>query len=444
MSLVNDMLRDLDARRRDAPARGIGAEKLVPASEQSTEPGKRQKPVWPWLTLSALLAITVCVVIYFLFVRGSGQLPDVVLTQPVVPTAQSAATERTATANTNAGLDEAVGIELAEMSERMRELEAQNQALLRAQQTQSPSQNAAAQSGSTGSEEGSWQPREWTPQADADAAQAAVTTGQAAAPESAGTDTARTETAGTEATAAAQVAAADNSPAAPARATGELPAGQLQQQQQTALAQESAATTVRSPRDLSFADTDRLRVQQALQQWSGGQQLAALQALDTFTYEYPEAHQSREMLAKLLIQQGEPERAMQVVDLGLTIAPRRSGYKKVKARLLLNQGQAAEAVALLSSNRPAVPDDVEYHDLLATGLLSSAMYEEAAIAYRSLLETDELPGRWWYGMAASLDAQGHFRNAAQAYEEALGREDLSASLRQGSQQRLQAIRLMLP
>lgn len=426
MSLVNDMLRDLDARRRDTPARGIGAEKLVPASEQSVEPAKRSKVLWLWLVLPVLLAAVG--VIYFLSARDSGELPPVVLSQPIQSAPPTEPATRTVPAAETPALEAAVGIELAELSARLRELEAQNQALLQAQQNPASSSSGNAVSGSLqagggASGQNTWQPRQWTPQTDAEPEQAAV-----AAVETEQSRSVQPEVATSSATAATgsvNTQAATTQPPAPAT-------------------QQPASSTVRSPRELSFAETDRLRVQQALEQWNGGQQLAALQALDTFTYEFPEAHMSREMLAKLLIQQGEPERAMQVVDLGLTIAPRRNGYKKVKARLLLNQGLAADAAALLSENRPSATDDVEYNDLLATGLLSSAAYDDAAVTYQALLAIDEQSGRWWYGLAAALDAQGRSSEAAQAYEQALRRENLGAALRQGSQQRLQAIRQALP
>lgn len=421
MSLVNDMLRDLDARRRDTPARGIGAEKLVPAAEQSPVTSKPTKPLWLWLALPVLLAAVVLG--YLLLGRDNGQLPALVLSQPDEPAPQTQPAARPGSAaDASPALDAAVGVELAEMSARLRELEAQNQALLRAQQHQAPAPlSGSSQPGAADSEQNAWQPRQWTPQADAEAEQATVAAGESG-------------TIGQPASArlnpAEQVDQVDQAAAAEPSMTAPPP--------------EPSGSTVRSPRAMSFSERDRLVVQQALEQWNGGQQLVALQALDAFTYDFPEAHQSREMLAKLLIQQGEPERAMQVVDLGLTIAPRRNGYKKVKARLLLNQGQAADAATLLSDNRPSVTDDVEYHDLLATGLLSSAAYEQAALSYQALLAIDSQPGRWWYGLAASLDAQGQSRQAAQAYEQALRREDLGAALRQGSQQRLQAIRLALP
>jgi tetratricopeptide (TPR) repeat protein len=428
MSLVNDMLRDLDARRRDAPTRGLGAEKLVPAAEQAVAPDRRPKLLWLLLGLAVLLAALIAA--YLLLARSTGELPAVVLSQPGVPVAQSPMQQDDAPVNEDSELNAAVGIELAQMAARMRELEAQNQSLLRAQQAQTSPQSTGLQTGAGEPEQAGWQAREWTPQADAAAAQV----------ELAATDRAASAPTMPELTSQAPTESVNDT----SRGANDPMAGQPQAQGLQPVSAESVGSTVRSPRELSFADSDRLRVQQALQQWNGGQQLAALQMLDTFTFNFPEAHQSREMLAKLLIQQGEPERAMQVVDLGLTIAPRRNGYKKVKARLLLNQAQAAEAVALLSSGAPVVSDDTEYHDLLATGLLSSAAYEQAIITYQSLLAIDERPGRWWYGLAASFDGQRRSQDAAQAYEQALRREDLSAALRQGSQQRLQAIRQVTP
>ncbi len=191
---------------------------------------------------------------------------------------------------------------------------------------------------------------------------------------------------------------------------------------------------------MSFEDSDRQQVQLALEQWSSGQRLSALQTLDSFTFENAEAHRSRETLAKLLIQQGENERALQVVDMGLAIAPRFYGYRKIKARLLLGQGSAEDALALLNNSAPSVSADPEYHDLLATANLSSQRFDSAVVSYQMLLQHDETVGRWWYGLGASMDAQGRTSEAANAYERALRSGELSANLRQNSQQRLQALR----
>jgi Flp pilus assembly protein TadD len=191
---------------------------------------------------------------------------------------------------------------------------------------------------------------------------------------------------------------------------------------------------------MSFQDQDRQQVQLALQQWSSGQRLTALQTLDAFSFENPQAHRSRATLAKLLIEQGESERALQVVELGLTIAPRHDDYRKIKARLLLGAGRADEALALMSAGAPSVSADPEFHDLLATAYLAAGRFDNAVISYQMLLQQDEDVGRWWYGLGAAFDAEGRSTSAATAFERALRSGDLSAGLRQTSQQRLQSLR----
>lgn len=205
-------------------------------------------------------------------------------------------------------------------------------------------------------------------------------------------------------------------------------------------ARSAGSGTIRSPRELSFQDRDRQQVQVALEQWNGGRQLSALQTLDRFIFDNPEAHHSRETLAKLLIQQGENSRALQAVEMGLRIAPNHNGYRKIKARLLLEQNNSLEASRLLSGSAPPVSADAEYHDLLATAQLSAEQYDSALVSYQLLLQQDPLVGRWWYGLAASLDALGRAQDAAAAYERALQQGNLSAGLRQASQQRMLAIR----
>ena len=191
--------------------------------------------------------------------------------------------------------------------------------------------------------------------------------------------------------------------------------------------------------ELSLEELDRQQVQQALQRWAQGQQLAALQSLDTFVFQYPHAHQSREALAKLLLQQGERERAGQVADIGLNVAPAHPAYKKIKARLLFDQGYVADALQVLDSLIPAVHQDPEYHDLRATAQLADRQYSAALTSYQALLQQDANVGRWWYGMATALEALDRGPEAVTAYERATQQGDLSMMLRQRSQQRVQEL-----
>ena len=427
MSLVNDMLRDLDVRRREAPTRGLGSEKLVPATEGASIRSSRAKIV----ALVASVGVLTLAVIVFLMVTqdgSSGSLAPVQITPNEEATETMVAADRTATASTApasttttrtapapdstaavalapgesqarpTGTTAAVAVQdtaaLSELEARLARLEQQNQALR---------EQAQAQSSPSAPVETDWQPQDWS-----------VDT----APATAQTAT-RTLSQDTQAAPVSLQPDVTSSTAAPLTAGG---------------------SSSRSPRAMSFEDSDRQQVQLALEQWSSGQRLSALQTLDSFTFENAEAHRSRETLAKLLIQQGENERALQVVDMGLAIAPRFHGYRKIKARLLLGQGSAEDALALLNNSAPSVSADPEYHDLLATANLSSQRFDSAVVSYQMLLQHDETVGRWWYGLGASMDAQGRTSEAANAYERALRSGELSANLRQNSQQRLQALR----
>lgn len=431
MSLVNNMLRDLDSRRRATSVGNQGSDKLVPAPE-IIPVGKRS-----WrrvvVALSVLMLAAVVSFLVFQFPENQGQLelssmPAVAPTIPEMsqqPAQSYLPTQGQMQAQTQTQSPTEVQNQIpiqtqaqvppetapasgasSQLEVRLQQLEAQNRALLEAQQRELQLQQLQSQAIIV-------QQPATTP-----AIQASATQQSAAAIGQSGAPWINQDWA--------------DAPALPAITGSEL---------DTTLAGiAGSATTTRSPRELSLAERDRQQVQLALQQWASGQQLAAFQTLDAFSYQNPDAHNSRETLAKLLIQQGETERAMQAIELGLAIAPNQNGYRKLKARLLLESGAAAEAASMLMLSAPTVVSDTEYHDLLASAYLGSRQHESAATIYQSLLQQNAVEGRWWYGLAAALDALGRAPDALAAYERAIQQASLSPGLRQISQQRAQAIR----
>jgi MSHA biogenesis protein MshN len=414
MSLVNDMLRDLDARRREAPTRGLGAEKLVPATEAAARRSRQRALA---IGVALLSVVTIAIVASLLTGREvvTGSLESVSLSPDTGAQAPVDAATASATVPANEDVqtqtEEPADETLRELTARLERLEQQNQSLREQTLQQSSSQTdlpqglSAVQSNQQQTT-APWQPTNWTTEP-------------------------VTPTVSVHDNANSQVSQ-------PAARQPDLAADQSIES--PLLTQENTGSGSRSPRELSFEDRDRQQVQLALQQWSSGQRLTALQTLDSFTYENAEAHRSRETLAKLLMQQGETERALQVVELGLTIAPRFTGYRKVKARVLLGEGSADEALGILSANAPSVSADTEYHDLLATAYLSAQRYDNAVVSYQMLLQQDESVGRWWYGMATAFEGQGRIADAIGAFDRALRSGGLSVTLRQNSQQKLQALR----
>lgn len=415
MSLVNDMLRDLDSRRRQVPPREIGAEKLIPATDFATEPRRLHfnKVVLPVLLVLAALAMA-ALFVFDAGLPGSAPTarPMAVITQPTAPIAVQ---ER------DAALDEAMINEISRMADRVRELEARTltlqQDLLPGQETSAASlavDPAAAQYAQPAMTPGAQTPlvsapaataavAEWTPRTwddrEAFTGSAAESLSAPAAPQDFATDSQLPELGGPV-----------------------------------------ASTLVRSASELSFRETDRLQVQQALELWQGNQRKDALQLLEQFSTQNIEAHQSREMLAKLLMQQGDMLAAMNQADIGLAIAPDHSGYKKVKARAMMIAGVPRDAAELLQVRAPSVASDTEYHELLAAAQLAAQLYDGALRTYQALTLRDANQARWWYGLGAAMDAVGRSFEAAQSYERAVQLGGLSTNLMQQSQQRIVAIR----
>lgn len=190
---------------------------------------------------------------------------------------------------------------------------------------------------------------------------------------------------------------------------------------------------------VSEEEQDTLAVQESLRLIANNQLQDAYANLDGHIQTNRYAHQSRETYAKLLMSAGELKPAYALIEEGLVLAPNHSGFKKVKARLLIQNSQVLDAVALLLTRAPQIADDIEYHEILASAQLATRDYSGAAISYSGLVGVDQDQGKFWYGYAASQELLGNIDIARQAYSRAVQQSSLSASLRQRSRDRLLAL-----
>ncbi|MDA0687416.1 MAG: tetratricopeptide repeat protein [Proteobacteria bacterium] len=252
-----------------------------------------------------------------------------------------------------------------------------------------------------------------------------------------------------ETTAVSPAALAENPPSAQNQqvAGGEVPDVSTRDRQSIDVAQDGARPNtvnlnavpteeVKSGAALSPEERDVLAVQEALRLIADNNSTAAYSVLEKQVIDNRYAHQSRETYAKLLLNEGNLLGAMQLVESGLALSANHAGFKKIKARLLIAQGRLTEAVALLITRAPEMSKDLEYHDILATAQLASRDYEGAVISYTGLVQQDQSQGKWWYGFAASQDQLGNSEAAKQAYSRAVRMPNLSANLRRRSQERL--------
>ncbi len=140
--------------------------------------------------------------------------------------------------------------------------------------------------------------------------------------------------------------------------------------------------------------------------------------------------QAREVLAGRLLQVGRISEAFSLLAEGLRLQPEHLAFRKPYARLLVDQGAIQEALqTLLRGELPAVQADPEAHALLAAIYQQLGEYSLAVRTYRQLVGVKPDSGLWWMGLAIAQEGEGQGGEALQAYRRALASGSLRADLK---------------
>ena len=208
---------------------------------------------------------------------------------------------------------------------------------------------------------------------------------------------------------------------------------------------ETSASTARAPspvavkaaplgslqRDASTLYADAWRLQRA------GQVNDAIAQLERLLQNDPTHAQGRELLARLLARAGRPEQAIQSLRQGLAAVPGQPAWVELLARLHDGRGQRDQAIAVLNTEGSA--DNANHQALLGALASQAGRYSDAALAYRRLLALDAGQSRWWMGLAVALDNSGDAVAARVAYQGALDAGSLDQKTEQFVRQRLAAL-----
>ena len=166
---------------------------------------------------------------------------------------------------------------------------------------------------------------------------------------------------------------------------------------------------------------------------SGNRQAAKTQLM-AFIDEHDSDVKSRALLASLLMQDGNMAGANALLTDDKVSES--SHLRRLKAHWLTQAGQPNEAVALLNSARPDIAADPEYHVLLAALYQQQGFSSEAVATYAELLSYNPDVADWWVGMAIALDSSQQYPSAKKAYQKALKMEGLRFELADFAKQRL--------
>ncbi len=149
--------------------------------------------------------------------------------------------------------------------------------------------------------------------------------------------------------------------------------------------------------------------------------------------------QQREILIGLMLRNQRYAEASKLLQTGLRFYPYRESFAVFRADEFLRDNDQQGAIAILQKQLQSRYAGDKSRAMLAPLFQQAGRYAEARVLYEQLLSRDPDNGRYWMGLATSLDADSMFEQAATAYTNALQKAGMSTDLRAYAQQRLQQI-----
>ncbi|MCE9783066.1 tetratricopeptide repeat protein [Shewanella algae] len=183
--------------------------------------------------------------------------------------------------------------------------------------------------------------------------------------------------------------------------------------------------------------------QKKLQQ---GQQAKELGQLDKAMSAYAEAlrlndanHNARQELAALIYGRGELDKAAVLLRQGAENYPQQPTFWLLLARV--QKARSELPLALASLQQIADGSELGREKWLLQAEIGQSLKDWPLVqqSYLSLIQQDASQGRWWLGLAYAQDASGDYDAAKASYQEALKRQGLSSDARDYIENRLAQI-----
>lgn len=162
---------------------------------------------------------------------------------------------------------------------------------------------------------------------------------------------------------------------------------------------------------------------------ANGERERALTALRTYVLAAPADEPARERLALELIAERRVTEAEAVLRTGLRLAPASARLAKPLGHLLLAQERADAALNVLRPATPPIAGNADFHALLAAAEQRSGAHGLAITRYRGLLKEQPLNGSWLVGLGISLLAVDERADAQATFARALDDRALPEPLR---------------
>lgn len=132
----------------------------------------------------------------------------------------------------------------------------------------------------------------------------------------------------------------------------------------------------------------------------------------------PHNQGAREQLAGLLYGAGRLTEAAQVLEEGLRLDPAQADLRLLLARVAISGGDRQKALDWLTGYQPDIASNLDYYATWAGLAQELGQPVQASEMYVRLLRQQPDQGRWWLGLGVAEDGQGHRQLALDAYRNA--------------------------
>lgn len=150
----------------------------------------------------------------------------------------------------------------------------------------------------------------------------------------------------------------------------------------------------------------------------------------------PSFDQARQALALLQYKQSKTKLALATLSAGLKITPASIGLVMTKAQILVKQKKLKEAKDVLQTVSPNINQYPGYYELAAAVDQRLGIYDYAAQYYQQLIHAAPETGKYWLGLGVALQSSGKPNAAVRAFQQAIETKTLNANMQVFAQSRL--------
>jgi len=173
---------------------------------------------------------------------------------------------------------------------------------------------------------------------------------------------------------------------------------------------------------------------------NSGQDYLAIPALERALEFYPQHLNARLLLARTLHRAGQINKTANFLDESLAIFPSNMQFINTRAQLYLQQKNPSAALNTLQRVSSDGRSEESYLSLLAATYQQLNSYNNAGKVYQRLVVINPAKAENWLGLAISAEKSADKTMAIEAYQQALSRNSLKPSVVNYIKQRLNDIR----